>query len=380
MGTNLRGWARAAAIAVLAGLIAGLAPARAEAQAAPTGVVAAIPCAEAGDDGAEPSDDPCPERGPVDADGDGSPRARDCDDADPARHPGALDALGNGVDEDCSGADGPDADGDGYAPPADCDDRNRRINPAARERRGNAVDENCDGTAEDVDGDGVLVSDSPADCDDLNARVHPGARDTPGNGLDEDCDGFDARSRPADADGDGYLPPADCDDADPRRVPGAVDVPGNGLDEDCLDGDLPAVLILSRPAQVQPPPAPSAPVEAEAPPFITPFPITRIRGSLARGGVSIRLVSVQAPPGTTVRLRCYGGGCPRRLRPARGRVVRWGRFPRALRPGAVLEVTVTKPGEVGKYTRLTVRRRRMPARRDLCLAPGAKRPVDCGSL
>jgi hypothetical protein len=39
-----------------------------------------------------------------DEDGDGTPLAHDCDDRDPAVHPGALDAP-NGKDEDCSGLD-----------------------------------------------------------------------------------------------------------------------------------------------------------------------------------------------------------------------------------------------------------------------------------
>ena len=32
----------------------------------------------------------------------------DCNDGDPAIHPGAADPLGDGLDQDCSGEDGPD--------------------------------------------------------------------------------------------------------------------------------------------------------------------------------------------------------------------------------------------------------------------------------
>ena len=41
----------------------------------------------------------------ADADRDGAPLAVDCDDGNPAVHPGAEDVRGNGVDEDCNGLD-----------------------------------------------------------------------------------------------------------------------------------------------------------------------------------------------------------------------------------------------------------------------------------
>jgi hypothetical protein len=41
----------------------------------------------------------------LDRDGDGAAAGIDCDDANPARRPGARDIPANGVDEDCSGKD-----------------------------------------------------------------------------------------------------------------------------------------------------------------------------------------------------------------------------------------------------------------------------------
>ncbi|HJL18231.1 MAG TPA: putative metal-binding motif-containing protein, partial [Sandaracinaceae bacterium LLY-WYZ-13_1] len=62
------------------------------------------------------TDDVCAD--PPDADGDGAPADEDCDDADPARHPGATETCGDGVDQDCDGSDSlcPGQDG---GPPRD---------------------------------------------------------------------------------------------------------------------------------------------------------------------------------------------------------------------------------------------------------------------
>jgi Putative metal-binding motif/RTX calcium-binding nonapeptide repeat (4 copies) len=89
------------------------------------------------------------ERG-KDGDGDGFSSAADCNDANPAIHPGAVDVPENGVDEDCSGSDALilDRDRDGFAIPVDCNDANPSVHPGALEVRGNRSDENCDGRAD----------------------------------------------------------------------------------------------------------------------------------------------------------------------------------------------------------------------------------------
>jgi hypothetical protein len=85
-----------------------------------------------------------------DADGDGVRRPADCDDTNPAIHPGAIDVPDDRIDQDCSGADATnlDIDGDGTPRPQDCDDSNALIRPGAREIVGNSVDENCDTRAD----------------------------------------------------------------------------------------------------------------------------------------------------------------------------------------------------------------------------------------
>jgi MYXO-CTERM domain-containing protein len=217
-----------------------------------------------------------------DGDGDGVPRAEDCDDADPAV--GAPVALAY---EDLDG-DGVGGVGRTFCPGepsvasgGDCDDADPARYPGAAEVC-DGDDEDCDADVDeglptadwylDGDGDGWGAgasagrscaapgpgyADQGGDCDDGVAGVSPGAAEVC-DGDDEDCDGGVDEGLPAvlgftDGDGDGWgagagLPgtcsaaPAgtvaqagDCDDGAAGVNPGAVEV-CDGVDQDCVGG------------------------------------------------------------------------------------------------------------------------------------------------
>ncbi len=141
----------------------------------------------------------------------------DCDDGDPAVHPGALEAC-TGVDDDCDGllgADEVDGDGDGWMVcEGDCADGDPALNPAAAEVC-DGLDNDCDPSTieddsadadtwyQDLDGDGygndaatTTACDQPpstasvgGDCDEAAPDTHPNAAEAC-DGVDTDCDGF----------------------------------------------------------------------------------------------------------------------------------------------------------------------------------------------
>ena len=50
--------------------------------------------------------------------------------------------------------------------------------------------------------------------------------------------------------------------------------------------------------------------------LMSPFPVVRIAGQFSRRGARIRRLTIDAPPGTGVKVRCGGRGCPfKRLLP-----------------------------------------------------------------
>ena len=101
-----------------------------------------------------------------------------------------------------------DADGDGYPAEEDCDDSNPAVHPGAPEICDGIPDNDCDGVIDpdDSDDDGDGTSECTGDCDDGDPGVHPGALQVCDGALDNDCDGT-TDDNEADLDGDGFTAP-----------------------------------------------------------------------------------------------------------------------------------------------------------------------------
>jgi len=123
---------------------------------------------------------------------------------------------------------------------------------------------------------------------------------------------------------------------------------------------------------------------------LSPFPIVRMAGRIGRRGTNFRLMTVDAPDGATVTVRCSGRGCPftKSTRAARSgkriayaaRKLRIRKLERRLlRAGVTIKIFVTQAGTIGKYTSIKIRGGKPPRRTDRCLMPGSMRPTQCQS-
>ena len=135
-------------------------------------------------------------------------------------------------------------------------------------------------------------------------------------------------------------------------------------------------MTLSPPPQSVSAPA-SGPSRRARPKLLDPFPIIRIRGRLTETGARVTLLTVRAARGVRITVRCYGPSCPTRRVAIIAAVARLHQFERELQAGTRLEIKVTKPNYIGKWSVITIRRGRPPSRLDRCVYPGGRRPVRC---
>ena len=156
-----------------------------------------------------------------------------------------------------------------------------------------------------------------------------------------------------------------------------------------IEDPTPAHSTSTQLIKIGSPPGPVRPA-ASVPRLMSPFPVVRITGKVTKKGARIKRLSIRAPYGATVSVRCRGRGCP--FRRSTRTLARAGRAKspsktvtirrlahRLLHGGASVKVLVSRPGEIGKYTRFRIRRGKAPQRTDLCLAPGSTEPTECPS-
>jgi PKD repeat protein len=113
--------------------------------------------------------------------------------------------------------------------------------------------------------------------------------------------------------------------------------------------------------------------------LINPFPVARLAGSVFPRGVRVRILEVSTPRRSRVVLRCDGRSCPAEkiVKVARRKPVRFKAMTRFLRAGTVLELSIRKSGQIGKYVRWRIRGGKLPKRKDLCLYPRQRKPRRC---
>ena len=124
---------------------------------------------------------------------------------------------------------------------------------------------------------------------------------------------------------------------------------------------------------------PPLPTPTPRPRLMSPFPVIRIAGTVLPHGARVDVLSVRAPRGSRIQVRCVGSGCPVRslATTSATRLVRFRKFERRLPAGTRLKVFVRQENRIGKYTSFLIRAGAAPKRVDLCLFPKRRSPGRC---
>ena len=149
-------------------------------------------------------------------------------------------------------------------------------------------------------------------------------------------------------------------------------------DGDDEDESFPTAVASVLPLPQPPPAPPSRDIAPGGRRLLWPFPVVRVGAYILNHGSRIVLWRVKAPRGAKIDVRCRGPRCPLRRRSfSSGRIRPLERY---LPAGVAITIRVTRPGFIGKYTRVVIRSRKPPRRRDACLFPGDRRPRPCQGL
>jgi hypothetical protein len=103
----------------------------------------------------------------------------------------------------------------------------------------------------------------------------------------------------------------------------------------------------------------------------------RIKGQLTSTGARVTLLTVRAARGATIGVRCRGGSCPARRLARTATLTRLRALEGDLAAGTRIDVTVTSPRRIGKWTTIRIRLGAPPRRWDRCVLPGGRSPVTC---
>jgi hypothetical protein len=118
-------------------------------------------------------------------------------------------------------------------------------------------------------------------------------------------------------------------------------------------------------------------------PYLRPSPVVRFVGTVRGSNTRVSLFRIKTARDAKVRVTCKGGrkrGCKTKSKTrtaGKSGLVRFKEMERRFHPGAVLDVYIRKGNTVGKHTRFTIRKGKLPRRKDDCLLPGVSKPKAC---